>query len=155
MIPLAIIHSHEGYDGLQAALRARWKALGIAGETMDEVSGLTARYASKLLSPAPPKHMGSTSLGPVLGCLGCMLVLVEDEEMMARIVGRLPDRKSTSATKPTRKRRRKRSKLRGNSEWGRAMAARRMIVMSPRKRKEQARKAIAIRWAKSRASAQI
>jgi hypothetical protein len=78
-----------------------------------------------------------------------MLVLVEDTEQMARIANRATNRKSTNAPKPTGKRRKKRSKLTGNSEWGRTMAARRMIVMSPRQRKEQAKKAIAIRWAKA------
>lgn len=154
MTPLAIIRADQGYDGLQAALRARWKALGISGEDMDECGGLAAAYASKLLAPHPPKNIGGSSLGAIMRCLGIMLVVVEDEEILDRIVGRSAGRKNADETKPTRKRRRKRSKLKGNSEWGRAMAARRMIVMSARQRQQSGRNASRARWAKSKASAQ-
>lgn len=149
MTPLATIRSHQGLDGLQKALRARWIALRISGETMDSISGLTSAYASKLLAPYPPKYLGRSSLGPMMGCLGVMLLLVEDEDMMSQIAGRLGQRKNTSVRKPTSKRPRK-SPLRGNSAWGKAMAARRMITMTPRQRSLQAKRAIRSRWRKCR-----
>ena len=56
------------------------------------MSGIPDGYASKLLNDPPIKRMGSISMGPVLGALGLALVVVEDEEAMRRVRGRLVKR---------------------------------------------------------------
>lgn len=146
MTPLAIIRSHEGYFGLQSALRARWKALGISGEDMDEGGELAAAYASKLLSPHPPKHLGGKSLGAIMNCLGIMLVVVEDQELMGKIVRRTVPRKNASAAMLPRKLRKKRSIWKGSTAWALTMNCRRTLVLAPAKRKAIARKAARARW---------
>src|SRR5262249_36168940 len=89
---LATIKSRDGYAGLLAAMRARAATLDLSREELSEISGLPARYAAKLLTLIPMKRFGATSLGPMLGALGAMLVLVEDEEMIARLGKRIAPR---------------------------------------------------------------
>jgi hypothetical protein len=78
------------YDGLIRALRARVDELDISRETIDLVSGLQSGYAAKLL--AQIKGVGRISLGPLLGTLGCVLVLVEDEAALDLVRSRLVKR---------------------------------------------------------------
>src|ERR1700704_3558888 len=120
---LAIVHS---YAELIAALRARVVELGTTGETVDEVSGLPARYTAKLLAlPVPVKALGPVSLAPLLGALGLKLIVAEDTEALEKIRHRLEPRKTnnpTNAFLPTADHPRKRaSPFAGDSEWGRLM----------------------------------
>jgi len=50
---------------------------------------LPLRYCSKLFSPLPVKHIGSASLGPLLGALGLRLVVEIDHEQFERMKSRL------------------------------------------------------------------
>jgi hypothetical protein len=84
---LAEIHD---YAGLVRALRARAEELDVSRETLDAVSGLQAGYSGKLL--AQVKGVGRVSLGPLLGAMGCALVLVEDPEALAKVRPRLTPR---------------------------------------------------------------
>jgi hypothetical protein len=90
--PLAIV---TDYRGLVAALRQRIVELGTGMESVDEVAGLPARYTSKLLStnvrPGKP-NLGPISLGPLLKALGLKLALVADEDALAEVRDRLPQR---------------------------------------------------------------
>jgi hypothetical protein len=90
--PLAVV---TDYRGLVTALRRRIVELGTGMESVDEVAGLPARYTSKLLSTnvrPGKKNLGPLSLGPLLGALGVKLALVADEEALAKVIDRLPQR---------------------------------------------------------------
>src|SRR5579859_3722925 len=87
--PVAIV---ADYDGLVMALRQRVVELDISLEILDEVSGLTPRYCSKLLSPNRIKTLGPMSLMAILGTLGLKLALVSDDEGLAKLRHRLPKR---------------------------------------------------------------
>jgi hypothetical protein len=83
---IAIVRS---YAELHAALQARAVELGATHEAIDNVSGLQAGYASKLLSPVPIRSLGRVSLGPMLETLGLVLLVVEDLAAMQRHAARL------------------------------------------------------------------
>jgi hypothetical protein len=80
------------YADLVRALRARKEQLDLSYVTIEAVGGLTPGYASKLLSPRASKGFGEVSLALVLQVLGLKLLLVEDEEGLARIRPRLVKR---------------------------------------------------------------
>jgi hypothetical protein len=71
-------------DDIHAALRDRFEALEISRATIDAVAGLTDGYAGKLLAMPPIKRFGHTSLFPTLQVAGLRLVLIEDEDALAR-----------------------------------------------------------------------
>ena len=152
MKALATIRSADGYAGLLAALRARAQALGVSRDQLSDIAGLPARYAGNLLALMPTKRFGATSLGPMLGALGTMLVLVEDEEMIARLSKRIGPRavKAADAGVPmlAKKPRRKRHHLKGASDWGRMMRARQILGQTYRGRRRIARAAARARWRK-------
>jgi hypothetical protein len=77
------------YDELIAAIRTRRDELQVTHETI----GIPSGYASKLLTDPPIKRMGMISLGPMLGALGLMLVVVEDPAALSRVRGRLVNRR--------------------------------------------------------------
>src|SRR5262249_24528701 len=147
---LATIKSRDGYAGLLAAMRMRAAALDASREEVSEIAGLPARYAGKLLSLVPLKRFGALSLGPMLGALGAMLVLVEDEEMVARLSRQITPRaiKAPDANDAilTKKRRKKRHYLKGSSDWGRMMRARALLKLTYRERRRIARAAARARW---------
>ena len=58
-------------------------------DNIDEVGGLPARHAGKLLSPNPVKSLGRSSLGPLLGTLGVKLIVAVDEAALEKIRYRL------------------------------------------------------------------
>jgi hypothetical protein len=88
------------YDALVAALRARAEELDISRETTDAVSGLQPGYSGKLLSSQPIRAFGRVSLGPILQSLCVKLVVVEDQEMLAKLAPRLVPRKRKSPPRP-------------------------------------------------------
>ena len=102
---VADVSADRVWDGLREACRKRVAELGTTFESVDHVAGLPTRYVSKLLSPSGMKSPGLTSLGPLLGALGLRLLVVVDEEAMARIAGRLspvkPGAPWTRNPKPT------------------------------------------------------
>lgn len=80
------------YNGLIAAIRNRADELQVAGETIDEVAGLPARYSAKLLGPNQVRRIGAVSLGPLLGALALKLIIVEDEDALRQYGSRLKRR---------------------------------------------------------------
>jgi hypothetical protein len=78
----------ESYARLIDVLRARLCELNITLPVVDQVAGLPARYSSKLLAPWPCKSMGALSLFLVLQALGLRLLLVPDDEALARLRAR-------------------------------------------------------------------
>lgn len=75
----------DSYDHLIALLRGRLSELNIVLDTVDTIAGLAPRYASKLLSNTPVKHMGAVSLFPVLQTLGLRMRLEPDDELLAKL----------------------------------------------------------------------
>jgi hypothetical protein len=154
MRPLATIRS---YEELVAALRERAEALDVSNGTLDEVCGLSDRYASKVLGLHPSRSLGKASLAGVLGGLGAVLILCEDEEALARVRARLEKRRRSV--------KRARSPMlahgvRGDrrfrfpdSEFARGAQARWQVVVGPARRSEIARAAAAVRWENARKAA--
>jgi hypothetical protein len=101
--PLAIVTSYAGFID---ALRARCDQLQISRETLDHVSGLTARYSAKVLvRPQPQQSMrtlGHLSFDLIIPALGLKLAVLEDETMMPRLRKRLghPRDEAQVRTKP-------------------------------------------------------
>jgi hypothetical protein len=79
-------------DELVAVVRARVAELNITHANLDDVSGVQSGYASKLLSDPPIRRFGPMSLGAVLGGLGLKLLVVQDEEALAKVRSRLVER---------------------------------------------------------------
>jgi hypothetical protein len=85
--PLALVRE---YPELVEALRARAEELNVSRETIDSVSGLQSGYSAKLLCQI--KGVGRTSLGPILGSMGLVLVVMEDPAQLARVRSQLVPR---------------------------------------------------------------
>jgi hypothetical protein len=81
MTPLAEI---ADYDDLLRALRARADHLEVSRELIDNLAGLSDRYASKVLSLSKTKRIGLETLGPILGALGMKLIAVQDDAALER-----------------------------------------------------------------------
>jgi hypothetical protein len=136
------------YDELHAALRNRADQLQVSRAELDYLSGLQSGYCGKLLSKTRIKNLGPQSLGPLLTVLGLCLQVVEDQAAMARIGPRLTKRHAASVRYASGRRRKKRPKL--GPEWGRLMAARRILSQSPSERSRIAALAAERRWLKWR-----
>lgn len=80
------------YNDLHLILRARSDELGITRLTLDEAAGLTPGHASKILAPQPIKRLGDATFPLMLGALGLKLIVVEDEQALARIAPKLVKR---------------------------------------------------------------
>jgi len=87
-----VLGEFSNYDEMIAALRARAAELNLSGETIDTVSGLASRYASKLLGPTQIRRLGVVSLGPFFGALAVRGVLVEDKAAVVRLRSRTAPR---------------------------------------------------------------
>lgn len=152
---IAQVCSRDGYAGLMDAMRLRMVELDTTYDGVDELAGLPLRYTSKLFAPVPIKGVGRHSLGPLLGALGIKLLVVVDTALMAKVTKQLSHREPIKRADahggtPTR-RRRKKSALKGNSDWGRVMAARRFLLSNPKQRSAKARKAARAQWRKVKA----
>jgi hypothetical protein len=119
--------------------------------TLDERTGLASGYSGKVLGRKGPRKLAAKSLQFMLAALDLELVIrercavspISDASDDAR------DRKSRD--KPHFKDWR-RSK---GSSWGRRMAARLHLKMTPAQRSASARKAAQARWARARAAADV
>jgi hypothetical protein len=80
------------YDELVAAVRERVDELGMVREEMDRLAGLPDRYTAKILGPRQVKGFGRASLGPILGAIGCRLILVEDIAQTEKIRAQMTPR---------------------------------------------------------------
>ena len=133
------------YNGLVTAIRSRVAELQLAGETIDEVAGLPARYTAKLLRPMPVRRIGMLSLGPLLGALGLKLIVVEDEDALRRVAGRLKRRNPNLVRSAA-------SEFRLSHRFLRKIASKggtaRDAKLTPEQRSELARELNRIRWSK-------
>lgn len=147
-----IIATARSYGELLEAFRARVEELDIARKTLDQLAGLPDGYSGKVFAPVPCKSLGPTSMGLLMMALGLRLdVLVDDAAYIRVMGGSTPTRKVNNGGRPTSDRLTKKHQLRvGDSEWGRVMAARRMLLLSPSKRRQIARIARRVQLGKSR-----
>ncbi len=150
--PLAVARN---FDDIRKIFRARCDELNVGRATIDKVGGLADGATSKLLAPVRDQEMGRISFPAMLGALGLAVVVVEDTEAIGKLRHRLAPRSAAhvndaDAKKLTRRRRRIANAWKGNSAWGRVMAARRQLVQSQYKRKQIARNAARARWEKRR-----
>jgi hypothetical protein len=126
---------------------ARIVELQLAGETLDDVSGLPKGYASKLTAPRPTRRIGAVSFGPMLGVLGMKCLFVEDEDAVRRVAGRLKRRNSNLVRSAA-------SEFRLTHRWLRKIARKggksRDAKLTPEQRSELARELNRIRWSKPR-----
>jgi hypothetical protein len=158
--PLAVVRDWHQF---RQAFRDRCTELRVSRLTVDRIGRLPDGQASKLLSAVPDQGFGVRSLPAMLAAVGLALVVVEDAEATARIRPHLVPRNESQvhadASALTLKREKRRAKRRGkawrnNSEWGRVMAARRSLILSPNKRQRIARRAARARWKKPGRKAQ-
>lgn len=146
----------RSYGELLSALRARADELQVTREGLDAITGLQSGYAGKLLAPVPIKSLGKFSMGPMLTAMGCMLILVEDADTLARITSRVPKRVNPNQAGDAgdgmqAKRKRRRKGFRG-SDVGRMLRAKQLLGQSPKVRSKIAKLAAKTRWDRVRAS---
>jgi hypothetical protein len=139
----------RSYDELIEAIRNRILDLNTTGESVDYVAGLPLRYCAKLLAPQRIRTIGSKSLAPLLGALGLALVVIEDEEQLARIRHRLEPRKK----KAVEMRSAMRPDAKPTNGWGLWMNAMRCLALSDQQRSASARHAAQVRWRRHRQAA--
>ena len=143
----------EHYSALIDAIRARVAELNISHETLDQVCGLPAGYASKILSNPPVRRLAAFLLFPVLQTLGLQVRLADDPDALDRVRHRLP-RKAA----PFRMRMRGRGKHKNGIFYlspdlqkirGRNGGLARAKKLSSWRRKRIAKRAARIRWQRS------
>jgi len=79
------------YNGLIAAIRSRVAELQLAGETIDEVADCQLATPRSCSGHAGAPNRDAFA-GPLLGALGLKLIVVEDEDALRRVAGRLKRR---------------------------------------------------------------
>jgi hypothetical protein len=151
---MRLLATIRSYEELVAALRERAEALAVSGATLDEVCGFSDRYASKVLGLHPGRALGPMSLTGLLGGLGAVLILCEDEEALAKVQGRLVkrQRRVERARSPMLAHGVRRGR-RFDSEFARHAQARWQVVVGPARRSEIARAAATVRWRNARKAA--
>jgi hypothetical protein len=141
-----IVAEFVEYSEFMQAVRDRVAELGIHGTRFDSFAGWPEGYLSKLTCERPVRHIGMKSMGPLLSAMGVKLVMVEDLAGTARL-RRLPPRNpSYVRTMPaaasilfTARMLKRIRRLGGKA---------RMARLTPKERRELARKAAAARWKK-------
>jgi len=160
---IAVVRTH---DELHAALRARADQLGWTRTALDDLSGLANTHVSKLLAPVPIKRLGRSSLGPLLGAMGLVIIIAEDAELLERMrrlavaKGHGQRNEEMARNGALRANAKPAKSRRGNpmlqdpalaSEFGRIMRARQLAGMTPAQRRRSARWAARSRQRKLRA----
>jgi hypothetical protein len=92
------------YDELVEAIRVRVDEMNISREELDLQAGIPTGYSGKCLGPAQVKRLSYATMGPVLGAIGCKLLLVEDPEQTAKILRRAQPRDTRQVRSGTYKR---------------------------------------------------
>jgi hypothetical protein len=142
--PRVIADEIVEYSDFMQALRARVSELQIQGDSFCEFAGLARGYLSKLLTIRSVRRVGMQSMGPLLSAMGVKLQMVEDPVGTARL-RRLPPRNPSyvrampaDACMVLTPRMLKRIRRLGGQA--------RMAQMTPKERRELARKAALARW---------
>ena len=139
-----IVGEFVEYDDFVDLLRNRIVDLGIHGERFDEFAGLPRGYLSRLVGAHPIRRIGMASMGPLLSAMGVKLQMVEDPFGTARL-RRLPPRNFSfvrampaDACIVLTPRMLKRIRRLGGQA--------RMAMLTPKQRRELARRAALARW---------
>lgn len=120
------------YATLRLAIAERRKSIGLRQAEVDDIAGIAAGYTGKV--ECGMKHLGDISLGPILGAIGAVLVLMPATGKYANLGGQ---------TRLIEQRVRERWRQRASS-GARALYA----SMSQAERVRKARKAARARWSK-------
>lgn len=118
---------------LADALRIWCSERGVTRQALDRRAGLTSGHSGKLLGRRHAAAFGNVSLRWLLAALGLQLVLQID-----------PNAEQPAMRKHQRKHPHWRNAR--DSKWGRRLAARRALALSPEQRSEIARRAAEARW---------
>lgn len=142
---------------LVTVLRELFEAANLSCAMIDDIAGISSGQAQRMLACPPAKSMGIDSAFLLIATAGKQLVLVDDEQAMARIKGmkRYQQRHPSGRTRATHGSNTKlvsmiRELARNAAFKG---VAARMAKTTPKQRQAIARKAIRARWRKQKAAA--
>lgn len=93
--PVIVAVINKG-DDLVTALRKRMAAFNISHEALDEISGVSPGYSSKVLAWPPIRGFGPMSFWSIAGALGVNIALVEDKTKKTRTPPKPQSRKVSS-----------------------------------------------------------
>ena len=79
----------RSYDDLIEVLRARALEIGATREAIDDVAGVQKGYTATALALGGAQGLGRTSMGPILGAHGIMLIAVEDLDAIRKYANRV------------------------------------------------------------------
>jgi len=136
------------YHEFLAALRQRAATLEISMETVDQIAGLTPRFAQKVIGPAANRPLARGNFDYILGALSCRLILVHDARAFDRLSTRYVHRNERKVRVPVT------VVFTGRTfqKIGRLGAAARAQKLSPERRSEISRQAALARWGKMSAA---
>jgi hypothetical protein len=92
-----IFGEFTNYQGLVVALRNCKDARGVSYATIDDVGGMSAGMASKILAPRGERRVTWQNLEWLCGALCCKLLVVTDDGALHRLNGRLVKRNAATA----------------------------------------------------------
>jgi hypothetical protein len=167
---LFVIAEIRDFPTLLAAMRKRVADLRTTYDCVDDAAFLATGYTNRLLRRYPEKRMSPQTFGGLLLGLGCKLLLVQDDEVFAKVRDKLRPSKwpgahpwletggkrlkraDTGASVPARKRKENRGRRhwKGNSQWGKDLRLRQLVLITPKLRSKMARNAIRKRWSKAK-----
>jgi hypothetical protein len=105
-------------------VRARIEALNISRDCLDRVAGIARGHSGKLLAPSgegkDPKRFGMVTLGPILGAAGLKLLVLDDQEALAK-ASRMFEQRDASQVRTGNQSRRNARKRRGKAQAQSAM----------------------------------
>ena len=139
-----IVGEFVEYSEFMQAIRNRVAALGIHGTRFDNLAGWPEGYLSKLVCARPVRRVGIQSMGTLLSTIGVKGLLVEDPRGTERLRRLQPRNLSYVRTMPasagmilTARMLKRIRRLGGQA---------RMAQLTPKQRRELARKAALARW---------
>lgn len=99
--PIATVRAEQGYDGMHAAFRARFEALGLTRAQVDERAGWNDGHAGKAFAPYPIRALGRQTLRGALVAAAWDILFVERADLMERFADSGAKRKRrTGCMKP-------------------------------------------------------
>jgi hypothetical protein len=141
--PSILAECHD-YRSLITALRTRIAELNLRCEDIDAAAMFTPRYCAKILGPRLVRPLGPQTMGPMLSVLGLKLMVALDESV-APAVSQKPQIAASRRMLPNGKRR-KSGRTLFTPERSRIANARRLLLLSARRRRQIARIAAKARW---------
>jgi hypothetical protein len=94
--PIAVVRTTAD---LLAVLKKRIASLNMTLEAANAFAGLSDGYLAKLLGPTPSRRVGSKAFDRLLRATGTKLLVVPDDDAMARIRGQLIPRRRALSVK--------------------------------------------------------